>query len=94
MKPLDVTDPRARRTLIWRQYALQLELEAQQRWWGLVLFMVTAAVDHDEWLWKMTNQLYDDAEKLSRYERQQKAKHDSVTAKRERAKASAESRGR
>ncbi len=36
--------------------------------------MATIAVEFDEQLWRDGSQLWDDAEKLSRYEKQQKAK--------------------
>lgn len=82
MTPLDVTDPRARRTLRARQLLLQ---DKYDRLGTLVViieqFCVRAAEFEDE-LTDEACQLWDDAERLSRHERQQKAKANGKPAHR------------
>ena len=74
LKPLDVTDPRARRTLHARQLLLADKYDRLATLVTIAEQLCVRAAEFEDLLLDEASQLWDDAERLSRYERQQKAK--------------------
>lgn len=74
MTPLDVHDPRARRTLKARELLLRERYLRLQALLTVIDQLTERAVEADERLWIDGCRLWDDAEKLARHENQQKSR--------------------
>jgi hypothetical protein len=63
-------DPRAERTLYFRQVLIRRRYAALERYWLIIEEMAKLGADAEEQLWLDACQLFDDAERVARFRKQ------------------------